>query len=295
MCVVPLRVFVIRRVQAVLHKYSGASSGIALRRRGSTCLDASCAARRVPMHDACQRRTRGGLPRRPTIVGPIISALSIGNSSRRRVAAPFALTRPPHRAAGQASCTFLGGTRRWTTHDVRIRQVDARIRWRTQGRPSAGSPRFPATIRSRCTSSVHRRARHASPSADAQPHAATARGRAFASMPRPSALRDALTAQYIEHASRSSKIENQLWSALFDLTQAFLLAYQAFAREIVEPRAEREVAGAAARAHLPPDRPPAARRQDPALSATSSGSRRSGPSCTRCSRSRARSRSSASR
>src|SRR5438105_2083723 len=39
------------------------------------------------------------------------------------------------------------------------------------------------------------------------------------------ALRAALTAQYIEHANRSSKIEHQLWSALFDLTQAFLLAY----------------------------------------------------------------------
>jgi hypothetical protein len=47
-------------------------------------------------------------------------------------------------------------------------------------------------------------------------------------------LRDALTAQYIEHANRSSKIENQLWSAMFDLTQAFLLAYQAFARDIAE-------------------------------------------------------------
>lgn len=45
-------------------------------------------------------------------------------------------------------------------------------------------------------------------------------------------LRRALTAQYIEHASRSSKIENQLWSAMFDMTQAFLLAYQAFAREV---------------------------------------------------------------
>ncbi|GIK84737.1 MAG: hypothetical protein BroJett026_02180 [Betaproteobacteria bacterium] len=47
-------------------------------------------------------------------------------------------------------------------------------------------------------------------------------------------LRRALTAQYIEHASRSSRIENQLWSALFDLTQAFLLAYQAFARDLAE-------------------------------------------------------------
>ena len=45
-------------------------------------------------------------------------------------------------------------------------------------------------------------------------------------------LRKTLTAQYIEHASRSSKIEHQLWSALFDLTQAFLLAYQAFSREV---------------------------------------------------------------
>lgn len=44
-------------------------------------------------------------------------------------------------------------------------------------------------------------------------------------------LRSTLTAQYVEHASRSSKVENQIWSALFDLTQAFLLAYQAFARE----------------------------------------------------------------
>jgi hypothetical protein len=46
------------------------------------------------------------------------------------------------------------------------------------------------------------------------------------------ALRSALTAQYVEHANRSSKIEHQLWSALFDITQAFLLAYQAFAREV---------------------------------------------------------------
>ncbi|MDH4182493.1 MAG: hypothetical protein OEV46_10815 [Betaproteobacteria bacterium] len=45
-------------------------------------------------------------------------------------------------------------------------------------------------------------------------------------------LRRALTAQYIEHSARSSRIENQLWSALFDLTQAFLLAYQAFGRDL---------------------------------------------------------------
>ncbi|MEO6928483.1 MAG: hypothetical protein ABI190_04895 [Casimicrobiaceae bacterium] len=47
-------------------------------------------------------------------------------------------------------------------------------------------------------------------------------------------LRNALTAQYIEHASRSSKIENQLWSAMFDMTQAFLLAYQAFSRDVAD-------------------------------------------------------------
>src|SRR6476646_6558909 len=48
------------------------------------------------------------------------------------------------------------------------------------------------------------------------------------------AQRRALIGQYIEHASRSSKIENQLWTALFGLTQGFLLTYQSFAREIVD-------------------------------------------------------------
>jgi len=50
----------------------------------------------------------------------------------------------------------------------------------------------------------------------------------FALDRRAAGLRATLTAQYIGHANRSSKIENQIWSALFDLTQAFLLAYQAF-------------------------------------------------------------------
>jgi hypothetical protein len=45
-------------------------------------------------------------------------------------------------------------------------------------------------------------------------------------------LRKSLTSQYLEHGSRSTKIENQLWQALFDLTQGFLLCYQAFAREV---------------------------------------------------------------
>jgi hypothetical protein len=45
-------------------------------------------------------------------------------------------------------------------------------------------------------------------------------------------FRRTLAQQYVEHASRSSKIENQLWAAMFDLTQAFLLCYGAFTREV---------------------------------------------------------------
>jgi hypothetical protein len=45
-------------------------------------------------------------------------------------------------------------------------------------------------------------------------------------------LRKTLAAQYVEHATRSSKIENQLWAALFDLTQAFLVCYGAFTHEV---------------------------------------------------------------
>ena len=45
-------------------------------------------------------------------------------------------------------------------------------------------------------------------------------------------LRDTLVEQYLEHASRSSKIEHQLWQALFDLSQGFLACYAAFAREV---------------------------------------------------------------
>jgi hypothetical protein len=59
-------------------------------------------------------------------------------------------------------------------------------------------------------------------------------------------LRANLTAQYIEHANRSSRIENQLWSAMFDLTQAFLLAYYAFSREV-----SRHAQSAKWQVHLP--------------------------------------------
>ncbi len=45
-----------------------------------------------------------------------------------------------------------------------------------------------------------------------------------------------LTAQYLEHARRSAKIEDQLWTSLFELAQGFQDCYLAFAREITEPR-----------------------------------------------------------
>ena len=48
------------------------------------------------------------------------------------------------------------------------------------------------------------------------------------------AQRRALIDQYVEHANRSSRIENQLWSALFGLTQGFIATYQSFAREIAD-------------------------------------------------------------
>ncbi len=47
-------------------------------------------------------------------------------------------------------------------------------------------------------------------------------------------LRKNLTGQYLEHGNRSTRVENQLWQALFDLTQGFLLCYQAFAREVTD-------------------------------------------------------------
>src|SRR4029453_4418059 len=48
------------------------------------------------------------------------------------------------------------------------------------------------------------------------------------------ALFKALTVQYIGHAGRSVKIERQIWSAIFDLTQAFQAAYQNFGRVAFE-------------------------------------------------------------
>ena len=41
-----------------------------------------------------------------------------------------------------------------------------------------------------------------------------------------------LTAQYVDHANRSAKIERQIWTALFDLTHAFQTAYQAYQRVV---------------------------------------------------------------
>ena len=50
-------------------------------------------------------------------------------------------------------------------------------------------------------------------------------------------LRRTLFAQYLEHASRSARIETQLWQALFDLTQGFLACYAAFGGEVSTHRA----------------------------------------------------------
>src|SRR5437867_4312612 len=47
-------------------------------------------------------------------------------------------------------------------------------------------------------------------------------------------LRRSLTAQYLEHSRRSTRVESQLWQAMFDLAQAFLLCYQSFARDASE-------------------------------------------------------------
>ena len=78
-------------------------------------------------------------------------------------------------------------------------------------------------------------------------------------------LRKSLTVQYIEHATRSSKIEHQLWSALFDLTQAFLGAYYAFAREVSHHAQSAKWQQLLPELLVPPDRPPGTRRQDQAV------------------------------
>jgi hypothetical protein len=43
-----------------------------------------------------------------------------------------------------------------------------------------------------------------------------------------------LVGQYVEHASRSAKIEDQLWHALFDLSRGFQECYAAFARDVAD-------------------------------------------------------------
>ncbi len=47
------------------------------------------------------------------------------------------------------------------------------------------------------------------------------------------ALRSALAGQYIDHAHRSPKVEQQLWRALSELGNAFQHAYRAYERDIV--------------------------------------------------------------
>jgi hypothetical protein len=44
-------------------------------------------------------------------------------------------------------------------------------------------------------------------------------------------MRRGLTTQYLDHGNRSTRVESQLWQAMFDLTQAFLNCYNGYARE----------------------------------------------------------------
>src|SRR5207249_2748934 len=54
------------------------------------------------------------------------------------------------------------------------------------------------------------------------------------------AIRDTLTRQYLEHGPRSNRVENQLWQALFDVTQSFLGCYQGVAEDAAShPNLER--------------------------------------------------------
>ena len=176
--------------------------------------------------------------------------------------------------------------------DVRIRQEQSRSAGRRQVGASGGSRRSRPTIRWRSTArSLAELGRIAEP--DGAPHAAAARGRVLSSTRNARGLRKSLTVQYIEHATRSSKIEHQLWSALFDLTQAFLFAYYAFAREVSHHAQSRQVAAAAARARCAGRSCTWASTPRSGSTATSSGSPPNGRSCTRCSRSPARASSSA--
>ena len=45
-------------------------------------------------------------------------------------------------------------------------------------------------------------------------------------------VRRSLTTQYLEHGNRSTRVENQCWQALFDTTQGFLRLLPGFGREI---------------------------------------------------------------
>ena len=150
------------------------------------------------------------------------------------------------------------------TPDVRLRQDHQAIRSPTSSPPSAGSPRSRPTTRWPSTaSSLSELGRIAEPAARRTPQQLEA---VFA-LDRQCA-RTAQEPDRAVHRAReraASKIENQLWSALFDLTQAFLVAYYAFAREVSHHAQSAQVAAAAARAALPAGRAPGPRREDPAV------------------------------
>ncbi len=149
-------------------------------------------------------------------------------------------------ARGRASCGRFERRHFGKRLDVRIRKTtkdplaDAR-------RPSAGSRRSPRTTRSRCNRQLLAELSHLS-ERDARRTPVSPRG----GVSRRCA--DKGLAQGAHHAIRRAceplvaKIESQLWQALFDLTQGFLIVLCGVRARDVHPCAEQQVAGAAARA-----------------------------------------------
>ena len=205
-------------------------------------LPASCGARRVPctMRASRQRaaiaaqrslgdhRESSALAATAGIRGElqVRSTHAAKRRSRRRFHRRLAAGWPQRAQRVAAPITIL--------RNVSARCSDyaktTRVLSRTRSRRSDGSRRCPATIRSRSSATSWPR----SASFARSTHDTRRRGskRCSASTSTRSALRESLVTQYLEHASRSSKIENQLWQALFELSQGFLACYGEFAREI---------------------------------------------------------------
>ena len=219
---------------------------------------ACCGSRASTMHDACQawrlvlpgQRFRGSSDRGSS------AARSIALRSRGRADGRHDRVPTAKQASAAVSCVLeaVGPARLRCVRESKLERPDVfdwpdvRIRniiVRTRSATSESAERWLASLPVQRSAGRRSAARHRARTArraHGAPHARRARGACSSSTRMQAASCAHLTAQYIEHASRSSKIENQLWSALFDLTQAFLLAYPAFAREIADPRAAQQVA-----------------------------------------------------